>query len=318
MADNTQLPPPGGPAGYSAVGVQPGPEARRALLVAVLLVVAGAVLGLIGGLIWGAITPRVVYQVYTLSPPTAYAVNPETNAFVAADGIYTFIALGGGALLGLIGYLFGVRRYGPAPMVGLVLGAVAGAFVAQWVGNVQTGGHSFNGQLAGSKPGALLRAPIDLGSHGALAFWPVAAALVAGGLELLGVMRARQVSHGAHASTAWSPAGFGQPQQFPAGQASPPPAPGSPLPGPASPGSPWSGQAGAAASGPSWSGEAGAGASGPSWSGETGAAASGASWPEGSAAAPSASPWPGGPAASEPSRSSGSDAETSGRDEPRS
>jgi hypothetical protein len=193
MADNTQLTPPGGSAGYSAVAALPGPERPgRGPLTAVLLIAAGALLGLIGGLIWGAIAPRVVYQVYTLRPPTAYAVNPETNAFIAADGIYTFIALGGGALLGVVGYLFGVRRYGVLPMIGTVAGAVAAAFLAAWIGNVQTGAKSFNSTLSASKVGAFLRAPIQLGSHGALVFWPVAAALVAGGLELLGFMRARQ------------------------------------------------------------------------------------------------------------------------------
>ncbi len=193
MADNTQLTPPGGSAGYPAVAVQPGPERPgRGPLTAVLLIAAGALLGVIGGLIWGEVAPRVVYQVATLKPPTAYAVNPETNAFIAADGIYSFIALGGGALLGLAGYLFGVRRYGVLPMIGTVAGAVAAAFIAAWIGNVQTGAKSFNNTLSTSKVGAFLRAPIQLGSHGALAFWPVAAALVAGGLELFSFMRARQ------------------------------------------------------------------------------------------------------------------------------
>jgi hypothetical protein len=215
MADNTQLTPPGGPAGYSAVAVQPRPERPgRALLIAVLLIVAGALIGLIGGLLWGGIAPRVVYQVATLKPPTAYAVNPETNAFVAADGIYAFIGLGGGALLGLAGYLFGVRRYGVLPMIGTVGGAIAAAYLAAWIGNVQTGAKSFNNTLSTSKVGEFLRAPIQLGSHGALAFWPVAAALVAGGLELLSFMRARQQrqvlagaympSFGRHRMTPWS------------------------------------------------------------------------------------------------------------------
>jgi len=231
MADNTQLPPPGGPAGFSAVAVQPGRSPGGALLVAVLLVVTGAVLGLLGGVIWAAAAPRVVYQVYSHNPPTAYATNPETNAFIAADGIYTFIALGGGALLGLGGYLFGVRRYGPGPMVGVAAGGLAAAYVAKWLGPVLTGQDSFNSQLGSSKPGALLRAPIALGAHGALAFWPVAAAFVAGGLELASVLRARQTSHHGPTGTGSHRAGrpgtgldgqpFGQPPfgQQPFGQA---------------------------------------------------------------------------------------------------
>lgn len=137
-----------------------------------------------------------MYQVYALNPPTAFATNPETNAFIAADGTYTFIALGGGALLGLVGYLAGVRRYGPLPMAGVVLGAVAAAFLAKWLGPLLTGHDSFNAQLGSSKPGTLLRAPIALGASGALAFWPVAAGIVAGGLEMASGMRARQRQDG--------------------------------------------------------------------------------------------------------------------------
>lgn len=231
MTDDTQLPPSGGATGFSAVAVQPEPEGPgRALLTAVLLIVAGAILGLLGGVVWAAAAPRVVYEVTSLNPPTAFAVNPETNAFIAADGIYTFVALGGGALLGLVGYLFGVRRYGPLPMVGIVIGAVAAAFLAAWVGNVQTGAHTFNATLSTSKRFMLLKAPISLGSHGALAFWPVAAALVAGGLELLSVMRARRL--GRARATAFPPPPYGQPfgspgptqpSQWPTGPDSPPP-----------------------------------------------------------------------------------------------
>jgi hypothetical protein len=189
MADN--LPPP--PTGYSAVIAQPDPLwSSRAARTAALLLLAGVALGIVGGLVWAAAAPRVVYQVATIHPPTAYATNPETDAFVAADAIYTFIALAGGALLGLGGYLLGVRRLGPLPMAGTVLGALAGAVVASWVGNAATGGLTFNGTLATSKPGAILHAPLNLGAQGALAFWPVAAAVVAGGFELLSFVRARE------------------------------------------------------------------------------------------------------------------------------
>jgi hypothetical protein len=253
MADNMQLPPAGGSAGYSAVAAQPGSPPSRALLTAVLLVVAGAALGLIGGVIWAAAAPRVVYQVATLNPPTAYATNPETNAFIAADGIYAFIALGGGALLGLAGYFAGVRRYGPVPMAGVVLGALAAAFLAKWLGPVLTGQDSFNAQLGASKPGALLRAPIALGASGALAFWPVAAGLVAGGLELLSTLRVRRLSQvsqdgapgvppGRHAQAGRrglfaSRAGQGQPDRV-APQAAGEPSPGPRRADPAGPAQP--------------------------------------------------------------------------------
>jgi hypothetical protein len=161
-------------------------------LLAVVLILAGsAVIGLAGGLLWAAVAPRVQYQMFSLKPPTAYATNPETSAFIAADGWYCFIALAGGALIGLLAYLFAIRRYGAVAMVGVVAGSIGAAFIAAWLGHQASGGPGFNELIATSKPGTFLYAPISLGSHGALAFWPLAAAGVAGGIELIVVMRAR-------------------------------------------------------------------------------------------------------------------------------
>jgi hypothetical protein len=171
---------------------QPDGAARgRAAIAAGLIIAASIVIGVVGGLVWAAVAPRVLYQVYTLNPPTAYATDPETSAFIAADGWYCLIAVVGGALIGLLGYLFGVRRYGPVPMAGIVFGAIAAALICEWTGHRQSGAAGFNRVLASSKPGTLLHAPISLGSQGALAFWPFAAAAVAGGIELVGVLRAR-------------------------------------------------------------------------------------------------------------------------------
>jgi hypothetical protein len=190
MSDN-RLAPPDGPASSTEVQARPGPLGA-ALLAAALIIVGSIVLGVAGGAIWAGAAPRVVYQVYTLSPPTAYATNPETSAFIAADGWYCFIALAGGGIIGLLGYLFGVRRYGPAPMVGIVIGSLAAAFIVAWLGHLLSGGPGFDRVLATSRPGTFLHAPIQLGSHGAVAFWPLAAAGVAGGIELVGVLRDRR------------------------------------------------------------------------------------------------------------------------------
>jgi hypothetical protein len=182
------LTPPGGTASH--VQTRPGRQGP-AFLTAVVILAGSVLVGVAGGAVWAAAAPRVLYQVYTLSPPTAYATNPETSAFIAADGWYCFIALVGGAIIGLAGYFFGVRRYGPAPMAGIVLGAVAAAYVAAWLGHLLSGGPGFDRILATSRAGELLHAPIQLGSQGAVAFWPLAAAGVAGGIELFGVLRTR-------------------------------------------------------------------------------------------------------------------------------
>jgi hypothetical protein len=169
-----------------------GSATRRALIVACLIVLGSGVVGAAAGLAWAAAAPRVVYQVYTLNPPTAYAINSETSAFIAADAWYCLLAVIGGALIGLFGYLLGVRRDGPVPMAGIVLGATGAAFLTEWLGHRQSGGPGFNHLLSTSRPGTLLHAPISLGAQGALAFWPLAAAAVAGGIELIGVLRDRR------------------------------------------------------------------------------------------------------------------------------
>ena len=191
MTDNSMPLPPGGQASPSAAGTWLGPQPGRALLAAVLVLAGSAVVGIAGGMTWALVAPRVQYQMYSLKPPTAYATNPETSAFIAADGWYCFIALAGGVLIGLLAYLFAIRRFGALPMAGAVAGSVAAAFIAQWLGHQASGGPGFNELLTTSKPGTYLYAPISLGSHGALAFWPLAAAAVAGGIELFAAMRIR-------------------------------------------------------------------------------------------------------------------------------
>lgn len=190
MANSSQqpLPPPGGPAAgfprpeYAAVQF-------RALLATLTIAVGGALLGLAGGLVWSAAAPQAVFQVQ--SPGVAYVVNPETTAFIAADGWFSLIAVAGGVIIGLAAYFGGVRRYGPLPAAGALAGATAAAFLAWWSGS-HLGLASFRHQLGTSKAGALLHQPVDLGAHGALAFWPLAAGAVIGGIELILLLRERQ------------------------------------------------------------------------------------------------------------------------------
>jgi hypothetical protein len=161
----------------------------RALLVTLAIAVGGALLGLVGGLLWSAVAPQAVFQVQ--SPGVAYVVNPETTAFIAADGWFSLIAVAGGVIIGLAAWFGGVRRYGPLPAAGALAGATAAAFLAWWSGS-NLGLSSFRHQLGTSKTGALLHQPVDLGAHGALAFWPLAAGAVIGGIELILLLRERQ------------------------------------------------------------------------------------------------------------------------------
>jgi hypothetical protein len=153
------------------------------VVVAALAAAAGtAVLGVVAGLGWALVAPRP-WLVMT-SPGAAALINTETTAFIAGDAAFCLVCLAGGVVSGLLGYLFAVRRHGPLAMTGLLGGALAAAFVTRWVGE-QYGLASFQHLLATLPAGARLQDALTLGASGALAAWPLAAAVVAGGLELL-------------------------------------------------------------------------------------------------------------------------------------
>jgi len=148
-----------------------------------LVVAAGTVLlGVAAGLSWAAVAPRA-WLVMT-GPGAAALLNPETNAFIAADAAFCIVCLAGGVLSGALGYLLAVRKHGPVGMAGLIAGALAAALVARWVGE-QSGLATFRHLLATLPAGARLRDSLTLGAGGALGFWVLAACVVAGGLELL-------------------------------------------------------------------------------------------------------------------------------------
>jgi hypothetical protein len=168
-----------------------GPAVRLSLLAFAAVVLASALLGVVVGFVWAGIAPRALLVV--VSHGSADVVNPETSAFIAADGWFTLLCLVGGVISGLLGYLFAVRRHGAVAMLGVLGGAVAAALIARWIGQ-GSGVAAFNRRLAFSKPGVLLRAPLVLGAHGALAFWPLSAGITAGGIEAFILMRERRRS----------------------------------------------------------------------------------------------------------------------------
>jgi hypothetical protein len=191
MAEYHQLPPDPPDRDQTRPGplAPPGRPGRRALLTTLAIAVGSAVLGIIGGLIWAALAPQAQFQV--ASRGVAYVVNPETTAFIAADGWFVAIGLAGGALIGLAAYLTGVRRFGPLPVAGALAGATAAAFLTWWTGS-SIGVAGFRHQLGVARPGTLIRQPVDLGAHGALAFWPLAAGAAVGAIELILVLRDRR------------------------------------------------------------------------------------------------------------------------------
>ena len=156
-------------------------DASAAAVGVSLAIVAGtALLGLAAGYVWSQLAPRALLVI--VSPGAAGLVHTETAAFIAADLTFCLIGLAGGVLSGALGYLLGVRRYGPLAMIGVLAGALAAAVLARWVGQ-QSGLASFHHLLATLPAGRHLLDPLTLRATGGIACWPFAAGLTAGGME---------------------------------------------------------------------------------------------------------------------------------------
>jgi hypothetical protein len=176
-------------------------DGRRAspavLSLAFVVIVIGSVLvGLAGGVLWARLAPRVVYV--AVGHGQAYVVNPETTAFIAGDAWYCLIGAVGGLIIGLLGYLLAIRRYGPVPMAAVLTGSVVAGLTARWLGQ-HWGLTRFNYQLAIARQGALLHAPLVLGGDTsdtsrvlwpAIVSWPLAACLLVCGLAMASALRA--------------------------------------------------------------------------------------------------------------------------------
>ncbi len=193
---------PGGDPGAAAVN-----RARLALTAAAVFaagVAGSALVGLLAGLTWAAVAPHAV--LITTGGGGADVVNPETSAFIVADAWFVALSVLGGAACGLLGWALAVRRHGVPAVLGLLAGGAAAALAARWIGQ-RSGQARFNHLLAVSKPGTLIRGPLALGAHGALAFWVLAAGLVVGGIEAAGLLRERRLSAAGRAGPAMTPGG---------------------------------------------------------------------------------------------------------------
>jgi len=153
------------------------------------------VLGIAAGLAWAAVAPRPLLQ--EVARGEAQVVNAETSAFIVADAWFCLIVAVGGLITGVLGYRVLVRRAGWAATAGLVLGAVAAALLAVWVGE-QVGLGTYNHLLAFSPVGTFFHASLALGAKSSLAFWPLltSAAIL---LASSGARRADQAATGSPA-----------------------------------------------------------------------------------------------------------------------
>lgn len=143
---------------------------RRDLRAFAVGLAGSVVLGAIAGLIWGAVAPRAVFQ--EVSPGAAQLANVETSAFIVADVWFCGITVVGGLVTGLAGSRLLVRGGNWPAAAGLVLGAVAAAFLTLLIGQ-NIGLATYNHQLATAAPGTFFNSSLALGAKTTLAFWPM-------------------------------------------------------------------------------------------------------------------------------------------------
>jgi hypothetical protein len=178
MSELPQSPRSAGPG--DAGPVRPFDASPAAVGVSLAILAGTALLGVAAGYVWSQAAPRALLVI--VSPAAAGLVQTETAAFIVADLTFCLIGLAGGVVSGALGYLLGVRRYGPLAMIGVLAGALAAALLARWVGQ-QSGAASFHHLLATLPVGGHLFDTLTLRATGAIGCWPFAAGLTAGGME---------------------------------------------------------------------------------------------------------------------------------------
>jgi len=154
---------------------------------------------------------RAAYCQLALSP-----AGTVTWEYFPYTGQHTDPAALTALITGILGYRFLVRRTGWPAAAGLVLGALAAALLALWIGeNIGLG--TYNHLLATSKTGTLFHESLALGAKSALAFWP----LLTSAVLMLAESGARRPAASAAAPGPGSPDASGMWTSGPAGEHSP-------------------------------------------------------------------------------------------------
>jgi hypothetical protein len=162
------------------------------------MALAGSVLlGAVAGLIWVAVAPTPLLR--EIAPGEAELISAESSAFIVADAWFVLITAVGGLITGVLGNRCLDRGAGPGAAAGLVLGAVAAALAALWVGdNIGLG--TYQHLLASSPTGASFHSSLALGAKSALALWP----LCTSGVILLAESGGRRPAREEAASGMWT------------------------------------------------------------------------------------------------------------------
>lgn len=177
---------------------------RLEIRAAVALIAVLAALALLVGAVWEVIAPRLEFEV--LSKGSAYQIDIESEALVAADGWFAII----GAALGLgtgVAVWFWRRVRGPFMLVALAGGSLLAAYIA-WKFGAFLGRHPTASEARDllNQVGAQVDQRLDLRARVVLLFQPAAA--VMGYLLCVGISGRDDLGHEADERAELAPPGM--------------------------------------------------------------------------------------------------------------
>lgn len=141
-------------------------------LAAVVVLAVGVVVGVAAALLWRAVADHVRILITANGPDL---VSYETNEFFSADGVYTWLGLGFGLVLGVGAYAWR-RQRGALVLLGVVAGALIGGLICWRLGR-HIGLAHYHQLLKSTQVGQRFDKPVDLRSTIALVVWPLGAVI---------------------------------------------------------------------------------------------------------------------------------------------
>lgn len=145
------------------------PSGGSAARTGVLVVIAMVLLGAPVGLLWAAVAPTVEVL---LEGGTARLVDPNSDGFIAVDGVFGVLVLLAGVLCGAGAWRL-VRQPGTGVVVGLVVGGLLAAEVARRTGELVNAGAALAALESGRD--GVVELSVRLRAEQARLAWPVGA-----------------------------------------------------------------------------------------------------------------------------------------------
>ncbi|MEU6216109.1 AAA family ATPase [Streptomyces sp. NPDC047022] len=180
-------PPGAGPAPHGATSLYDvdGPGMKTEIREAAVITVGTALAGILFGVLWAWLTPHVPLVGNLVDKNwVVYLKDTEGEQAIGVDGTFTLLALGFGAVSGLLVFL--ARKRGGVPLVvGLAVGGLLASLLAWRVGTWLGPEQDVIAHAKAVGKGVTFSAPLRLGAKVALLAWPLAALAVHLGLTAL-------------------------------------------------------------------------------------------------------------------------------------